>query len=196
MLNTGIIILAAGSSSRLGRPKQLLSYKGKSLICNIVDAAIDSKPDQIIVVTGYLADEVSKELDKRKVELVFNKHWEEGMGSGIVIGLNRLLQLKSEIQNVILTVCDQPFVTSDFLSNLLSGKNKSKKTIVASAYAGTYGTPTLFDRTHFQSLLSLKGTEGAKKLLEQLKEDMISVPFEKGSLDIDTEADYIKLIND
>jgi molybdenum cofactor cytidylyltransferase len=196
MLNTGIIILAAGSSSRLGRPKQLLCYKGKSLICNIVDAAIDSKPDQIIVVTGYLADEVSKDLDKRKVELVFNKHWGEGMGSGIVIGLNRLLQLKSEIQNVILTVCDQPFVTSDFLSNLLSEKNKSKKTIVASAYAGTYGTPALFDRTHFQSLLSLKGTEGAKKLLEQLKEDMISLPFEKGSLDIDTEADYIKLIND
>lgn len=196
MLNTGIIILAAGNSSRLGRPKQLLSYNGKSLICNIVDVALVVNSAQVLVVTGSFADEVSQELQGKKVELVFNEHWADGMGSGISLGLHKLINLEPEIQNVIIAVCDQPFVTSDFLSNLLSLKNKSKKTIVSSAYAGTYGTPVLFDRTHFQALLNLKGTEGANKLIKQLKEDMISVPFEKGSLDIDTEADYIKLIND
>jgi len=196
MVDTGIIILAAGNSSRLGRPKQLLSYNGKSLICNIVNAALGTKSNLIVVVTGCFADEVAQNLHEKKVDLVYNENWAEGMGSGIVVGLKKLIQLKPEIQNVILTVCDQPFVTSDFLSKLLSDKNKSKKTIVSSAYAGTFGTPVLFDKTHFQALLSLKGTEGAKKLLEQLKEDMVSVPFRKGSLDIDTEADYIQLIND
>ena len=196
MHNTGIIILAAGNSSRLGRPKQLLSYNGKSLICNIVDAALDTKPNLIVVVTGYYADEITQDLNTKEVEIVYNEHWAEGMGSGIVVGLHKLLQLKPNIKNVILTVCDQPFVTSDFISNLLSQKNKSNKTIVSSAYAGTSGTPVIFDRIHFEALSSLKGTEGAKKLLEQLKEDMISVPFKKGDFDIDTEADYKKLIND
>ncbi|RZL14901.1 MAG: nucleotidyltransferase family protein, partial [Pedobacter sp.] len=149
-----------------------------------------------VVVTGALHQELLPELEGLPLMVERNPHWADGMGSGISLGFHKLINLEPEIQNVIIAVCDQPFVTSDFLSNLLSLKNKSKKTIVSSAYAGTYGTPVLFDRTHFQALLNLKGTEGAKRLIKQLKEDMFSTPFEKGKLDIDTEADYIKLIND
>jgi molybdenum cofactor cytidylyltransferase len=196
MLNTAIIILAAGSSSRLGQAKQLLLYKGKTLIRNIVDAALGATFAPIIVVTGSFADEVSLDLKGKHVELVYNQNWPQGMGSGIVSGMNKILQIIPDVENVVLAVCDQPFVTSDYLFNLYSLKNKSKKTIVSSAYAGTFGTPVLFNKKHFKALLSLKGNEGAKKLLELLKDDMISLPFEKGGLDIDTEADYIKLIND
>jgi molybdenum cofactor cytidylyltransferase len=196
MTSTAIIILAAGCSSRLGRAKQLLPYKGTTLIRNIVDAALGAAIVPVIVVTGSFANEVSADLKGKDVEIVYNQKWLEGMGSGIVAGMNRLLEIKPEVDNVVVAVCDQPFVTSDFLINLLSLKNKSKKTVVASAYAETFGTPVLFNRMHFAALLGLKGKEGAKKLLELLREDMIGVPFPKGSLDIDTEADYIKLIND
>ena len=82
------------------------------------------------------------------------------------------------------------------LAFIVALKNKSKKTIVSSSYAETFGTPVLFDKKHFEALLSLKGNEGAKKLLGLLKDEMISLPFKKGSWDIDTEADYTKLIND
>jgi molybdenum cofactor cytidylyltransferase len=194
--NTAIVILAAGSSSRLGRPKQLLTYKGKTLICNIVDSAIAAKLSPIIVVTGHSAEEVVEELKEKDVETVFNGNWPEGMGSGIVVGLQKLLELEPNMEDLIIAVCDQPFVTSDFLSNLVSLKNKSKKSIVSSSYAGTFGTPVLFNRKHFKALLGLKGNEGAKKLLGLLTDEMTCLPFEKGKWDIDTEADYTKLIND
>ena len=196
MHKTAILILAAGSSSRLGRPKQLLSYNSKTLICNIVDAAIAAELSPVIVITGSSAEEVSLELAEKNVEIVFNDNWPDGMGSGIVTGIKKLLQLSPDTAEVIIAVCDQPFVTSDFLSNLVALKNKSKKTIVSSSYAETFGTPVLFDKKHFEALLSLKGNEGAKKLLGLLKDEMISLPFKKGSWDIDTEADYTKLIND
>ncbi|MEJ7557785.1 MAG: nucleotidyltransferase family protein [Pedobacter sp.] len=196
MDNTAIIILAGGNSSRLGRAKQLLPYKGTTLVRNIVDAALVAALVPTIVVTGASSEEVSKELDGMKVELVYNQNWKQGMGSGIVTGMNRLLAMVPLVENVIIAVCDQPFVTSDILINLHSLKNKSKKTIVSSAYADTVGTPVLFNKIHFRALLGLKGNTGAKNLIEEQKEDMISLPFERGSLDIDTEADYLKLIND
>jgi molybdenum cofactor cytidylyltransferase len=194
--NTAIIILAAGSSSRLGRPKQLLNYHGQSLISNIVDAASKTNFRPVIVVVGCYAKEVSHNLKGKDVTLVLNENWAQGLGSGIAVGIANLIKLKPETNDVILAVCDQPFVTSEFLSKLLSIKNKSQKTIVSSAYAGTYGTPVLFDKKHFDALLKLEGNEGAKKIIEQQKDEMLSVPFLQGSFDIDTEADYIKLIDD
>jgi len=196
MPNTAIIILAAGSSSRLGRPKQMLTYKGKTLICNIVEAAVGAKLSPIVVVTGHSAEEVIEELKEKDVETVFNGNWAEGMGSGIGVGMQKLFDLQPNIEDLIIAVCDQPFVTSDFLSKLVSLKNKSKKSIVSSSYAGTFGTPVLFNRKHFEALLGLKANEGAKKLLGLLNDEMTSLPFEKGDWDIDTEADYTKLIND
>lgn len=196
MLDTAIILLAAGSSSRIGRPKQLLDFKGQTLIQRIVDAAVGTGAPLVVVVTGSVSKEVVENLEGRDVVFAFNSQWMDGMASGIVVGLEKVLFCSPNIENVILVVCDQPFVTSDFLSKLLFLKNKSKKTIVSSAYGNTVGTPVLFNRKHFSALLGLRGTEGAKKLLKLLKDDMVTLPLENGEVDIDTEADYIKLIND
>ena len=196
MLNTAIILLAAGNSSRMGRPKQLLDYRGKTLVQHMADIALGTAASLVIVVTGSYSDEVIASLEGRNVVVAFNSQWEEGMASGIVLGLQKALADSPSIDNVILAVCDQPFVTSDFLSKLLFLKNKSKKTVVSSGYVNTVGTPVLFDKKHFTALLGLKGIEGAKKLLKLLNDDMVTLPLENGEVDIDTEADYIKLIND
>ena len=180
----------------MGRPKQLLKFQGHTLIQRIVDASLATEAELIVVVTGSHSVEVMESLHGKNVVCAFNPQWMDGMASGIVLGLAQVLRYSSTIENVIIAVCDQPFVTSDFLSKLLYLKNKSKKTVVSSAYANTVGTPVLFDKKHFSALLDLKGTEGAKKLLKLLNNDMVALPLENGEVDIDTEADYIKLIND
>ena len=180
----------------MGRPKQLLKFQGLTLIQRIVDASLATEAELIVVVTGSHSEEVMESLHGKNVVFAFNPQWMDGMASGIVLGLAQVLRYSSTIENVIIAVCDQPFVTSDFLSKLLYLKNKSKKTVVSSAYANTVGTPVLFDKKHFSALLDLKGTEGAKKLLKLLNNDMVALPLENGEVDIDTEADYIKLIND
>jgi molybdenum cofactor cytidylyltransferase len=194
MNKTGIIILAAGSSSRLGSSKQLLHFKGKTLLKHTVEEAAEAGAQPVIVVTGANADEVSKEIQTEKVEIVFNKNWEQGMASGIVIGLKKAITSNKELESVIITVCDQPFVSSSLFQQLFQKQNESVKHIVASAYADTIGTPALFTIKYFDALMGLTGDQGAKGLLKKYSEDLATVDFPDGYIDIDTQEDYENLL--
>ncbi len=194
MTNTGIIILAAGSSSRFGNIKQLLHFKGKTLLQHAIEEATEAGAEPIVVVTGANANEISKEIKNEKVAIVFNKDWEQGMASGIVIGLKKAITLNKEIEKVIIAVCDQPFVSSSLFQQLFQKQNKGIKHIVASAYADTMGTPALFTQKYFDALMGLKGDEGAKKLLKRYSEDVATVDFPDGYIDIDTQEDYENLL--
>lgn len=191
---TAIIILAAGNSSRLGRPKQLLGYKNSTLLKNTISEALKVPNSFVIVVTGANYNEVEKQLNMAEINIYFNAEWENGMSSSIVKGLNELLLLKPDCGECIFAVCDQPFVTSLIFENLISEYHKTKKGIIASAYSETLGTPVLFHKKYFNELLELSGQDGAKKIIKKYLEDTVSVPFEKGDIDIDTEEDYNKLI--
>ena len=193
---TGIVILAAGNSSRLGQPKQLLGYKNSTLLKNTIAEAFLVPDVVIMVVTGANNKLIEEELDPSRIKICFNSDWETGMSSSIVKGLNGLLQLYPDCQNCIFAVCDQPYVSSLVFENLIQEKNKKGKGIVASAYSGTLGTPVLFDKKYFTELAALEGQEGAKKIINRFLEDTASVPFEKGNIDIDTEDDYNKLISE
>lgn len=193
---TGIIILAAGNSSRLGQPKQLLRYKDTTFLEYIIGEASVIKEAAVIVVTGANHELIEKEIDASKIKIAFNPDWESGMSSSINTGLNKALQLFPEIEKCILAVCDQPFVSHSIFENLITEYHKTKKGIVASSYAETVGTPVLFDKKYFNELLRLKGQEGAKKIINGFLEDTASTPFEKGNIDIDTEEDYNKLISE
>ncbi|KOP38309.1 nucleotidyltransferase family protein [Flavobacterium sp. WLB] len=193
---TAIIILAAGNSSRLGRPKQLLEYKDSTLLKNTISEALKVPNSFTIVVTGANHNEVQKELNTTEINICFNPEWENGMSSSIVKGLNELLLLKPDCDECIFAVCDQPFVTNLVFENLISEYHKTKKGIIASAYSETLGTPVLFHRKYFNELLELSGQEGAKKIIKKYLEDTVSVPFVKGNIDIDTEEDYNKLISE
>ncbi len=191
----GIIILAAGNSSRLGRPKQLLKHKESTLLKNTIAEALKIQNSFLIVLTGANHDVIEKELNLPEVKLSFNSEWESGMSSSIVKGIIELMLLNPDCEQCILSVCDQPFVTSSVFENLINQSKRTGKGIAASAYAETLGTPALFHQKYFHELLEFKGKEGAKKLIKKYADDVVSVPFEKGNIDIDTEEDYQKLIS-
>ena len=188
---TGIIILAAGSSSRLGKPKQNLVYKGKTLLQRAIKAGLDSACNNVMVVLGANLDSIKPTITHSRVRIIYNQDWEEGMASSIRIGISTIQRLEPKTTSVILMLCDQPFVDASLLNELV--QKKSLKGIVASSYNGITGAPVLFDAAYFGELLLLKGQEGAKKLLLKYPNDIDTVSFPLGSIDIDTIEDYEKL---
>jgi molybdenum cofactor cytidylyltransferase len=209
MSKTGIIILAAGNSSRLWRPKQLLPYRGKTLLAHIAAEALEASLYPIIVVTGAYQSEVADDLRSRfstsshglrttppraqPLEIIVNPAWQEGMASGIVAGLSNMFSIQPDVDAVIIAVCDQPYISSALLRQLVTIHDSSKKGIVACTYADSIGTPVLFGHAYFGQLLLLSGSEGAKKLLHQYPADLATTPFPGGHIDIDTEEDAQKL---
>ena len=189
----GIIILAAGDSSRLGRPKQLLPFGDKTLLAHIIDEALGAMLAPVVVVTGCYAPEVGESLKDRPVTIAYNPRWEEGMASGIVTGLAELLSLQPRSAGVIVAVCDQPHLSAGLLRELVERSGVSGKGLVACAYEGTLGTPVLFGSRYFGALSALSGAEGAKKLLKTYPDDVAMVPFPGGEIDIDTEEDFRSL---
>ncbi len=191
---TGLIILAAGPSSRLGLPKQNLIYKGQTLLQRAVDEAIASVCHPIIVVLGANAEAIRPTVLDKPISIIYNPDWQEGMASSIRLGILGLQNIDPEISAVVLMLCDQPFVNSQLIDQLI--EINSKKGIVASAYNETAGVPILFEANYFYELLSLNGQEGAKKLLVKYEGDLITVPFLLGSIDIDTVDDFEKLLKE
>jgi molybdenum cofactor cytidylyltransferase len=207
----GIIILAAGDSSRLGRPKQLLPFGGKTLLAHIVDEALETTLGPVVVVTGASATEVKESLKDRLVTVTHNPNrlvtvapslhrlviannprWKEGMASGIVAGLAELLSVQPDSRGVIVAVCDQPHLSSALLEEIMEQFEASGRNLVACSYGGTLGTPVLFGSRYFDALSALSGAEGAKKLLKAYPDDVAEVPFPGGEVDIDTEEDIKK----
>ena len=194
METTGIIILAAGASKRLGTPKQQLPFQNKSLLQNVVHTAGQSRATPVVVVLGAFATQIKQQLAAEKVNTVINPHWPTGMGSSIKTGLQHLLQLSPQIHNALLLLCDQPFITTALLEEMYALKNSSRKPIIACAYGNTIGTPALFNKTLFPQLFALNGQEGAKKILLQHPEQVATVDFPQGAIDIDTNSDYEQLL--
>jgi len=185
---TAIIILAAGNSSRLGLPKQLLEFKGKSLLRHAGEAAIAARPGEVIAIIGFESDRMKHELDDLPVRILRNDQWEEGIASSIRLGLE---SLPKETQAASLMVCDQPFVTSGLLAGLIA-KCTAAKPIAAAAYGGTLGVPACFDRSIFPELLKLQGDSGAKSVIRRDASRTAALPFPDASIDIDTLSDFKK----
>lgn len=189
----GIVITAAGDSSRLGRPKQLLTFGNKTLLTHIVDEAIQAPLAPLVVVTGYSAAEIAGSLKGRPVNIAYNPRWKEGIASGIVAGLAEVLSFQPRSRAVIVAVCDQPHLSAGLLRELVVQFRVSGKELVACTYADTLGTPVLFGSRYFGLLSALSGAEGAKKLLKAYSHDLVTVPFPGGEVDIDTDEDLKSL---
>lgn len=189
----GIILLAAGASSRLGRPKQLLLYQGKTLLQHGIQVAVDTGTKSIIAVLGANLDFLIKETVNQSIEVSLNEQWEEGMASSIRCGINKLLETAPGVNAAIIMVCDQPYVTTKLLKDLMMKYQETGKPIIASSYRNNQGTPALFDKTIFASLLELKGDVGAKRIMQANPDLVALVNFPLGEIDIDTEVDYESL---
>lgn len=183
------MILAAGASSRMGKPKQLLTVNGQSLIQKSVETALQV-PCYPIVVLGANADLIQPEIQDKRITTIVNAQWQKGMGSSIRAGALKLRQVLPEAEAVIIMLCDQPLVTPTLLAELIKAHSISKKPIVASSYEDVFGVPALFHRNFFDKLVELNGDMGARKLIAQYKSQTVSIPFPSGSIDLDTPEDY------
>jgi molybdenum cofactor cytidylyltransferase len=188
--NIGIIVLAAGASTRMGQSKQLLPVNGEPLLIRSIAAALDSTAQKITVVLGANEKEHRTLIDDLNTGVVYNEHWQKGMGSSIKAGLKSLLALNASLTGIVVLVCDQPLLTSDHINRLIAMHVQTLKPIVASAYAGTTGVPVFFHSTCFKQLLSLKDEQGAKKVIQENAGNVVTIDFPQGEIDIDTPDDY------
>src|SRR5688500_5778369 len=185
----GIVLLAAGKSSRLGKPKQLLIFEDTTLIKRAAKTALEIT-NKTVVVTGALQEKVEEELNGLPVHIKYNKDYHEGIASSIRTGLTFLIKNFGELKGAIFMVCDQPYLSSWLISQLIQKAAETNSTIVAASYAGTIGTPVLFEKNFFPMLLELKGDNGAKKLIKENLNQVTTVNFPQGEIDIDTATDY------
>jgi molybdenum cofactor cytidylyltransferase len=194
MQDIGAVILAAGESSRFGRPKQLLQFRGKSLVRRIADAAGEAGCEPIAVVTGSDGEKIRAELRGARLKIFENQNWRAGIGGSIRLGVQGLIDIQPKLEAIVLLVCDQPLVDAGAVRQLIAIREKTNKAIVASGYSATLGAPALFDRSCFRELLALEYGNGAKSIILCDHERVAKFPFPKGKIDIDTLDDYEKLI--
>lgn len=190
MSTIGLIILAAGASTRMGTPKQLLLYGGISLLRHTVNIALGSICHPIIVVLGAYFEQIKLEVEQLPIHIVENIDWKKGMGTSIRAGVLALNQINPNAQGVVITVCDQPFLSVDAIARLLDAYNLTHRPIIASEYAETLGVPALFDRVLFAELTSLNASQGAKQVFKKHNQEVFRVSFPHGAIDLDTPQDY------
>jgi molybdenum cofactor cytidylyltransferase len=188
--NIGIVILAAGSSSRLGKPKQLLEFDGMNLLNHAIIEATNSNTCSVVVVLGDNADLIANKIDRDIAIIVKNENWDEGIASSVRLGIGTLLSQIPSIDAVIFMTCDQPYISSSVLNELMIKYQQTGKPIVTSNYGEATGPPALFHKSFFPELMGLKGDVGARKIIQQHGDQVATVSFPQGKIDIDTKEDY------
>jgi molybdenum cofactor cytidylyltransferase len=189
-----VVVLAAGSSSRLGRPKQLLEFRGKTLLAHAVEAAMECAANEVVVILGANEPEVNKALPAGTFDVLVNDGWNEGMASSVRLALQHVQHKMPQADGMLIVVCDQPFVTAELFNQMLQEQHTTGLPIVACSYAARLGTPALFHLSYFELLAQLQGDTGARKILMEHKARVAVVPFEQGMNDIDTPEAYQRLL--
>lgn len=193
-MSIGIVILAGGESRKLGTPKQLVEFKGKSLLRNAVEVALQVANKNVIVVLGARAEEIHDEIRDLPVKTVTNYAWKDGISTSLKKGLTKLVALDSKISAVVIMLSDQPFVTEKTIRSLIDTHKSTGKAIVASGYDGVVGVPALFDREVFDELLALEGDSGARVVIRKSDPGRIAkIDAPEAAFDVDTPADQKKL---
>ena len=195
-MNTAIIILAAGASSRMGAPKQLLLVDGKTLIKRTCDTAMDTPCHPIVLVLGANRNLIRKETERMPITVIDNPQWENGMSSSIKMGLAGAYMTEKAIEAVIFLTVDMPYVSSELINKMIEkAKFDEKIEIVACKYENQMGIPVLFKRSLFTNLLELSGDEGAKKVVVKNKDKVAFIDFPQGKLDLDTAEEYRNFVS-
>ena len=183
------IVLAAGGSVRMGEPKQLLPFDGQPMVRRVVEAVCGAELDQVVVVTGAYADEVARALAGLPVEIVTSEAWSDGMSASLREGLGAL---RPEIQAALITLADQPALTSGMLQALVARYRATGASIVAPVCQGRRGNPVLFDQGLFAELLAVEGDQGGRAILTRYAAEVEQVEVDDPAVlfDVDTLQDY------
>lgn len=185
----GIILLGAGASIRMGRPKQLITLAGTPMIRWAAETAVNSGSDNVVIVLGANAEVIRSSLSGLSIYIVVNSEWQTGMASSIRCGMKALLGLAPKTTQVLLMLGDQPNVSAASLQKIMDAGLLAESGLVVARYNNGIGTPALFSRKHFDCLLKIEGTGGAKSLLERHRNEIVEVELPEASQDLDTPED-------
>ncbi|MEA2488815.1 MAG: xanthine dehydrogenase accessory factor [Acidobacteriota bacterium] len=188
---SAVVILAAGGSRRLGRPKQLVEIEGQPLVRRAAESALAAGSGSVHVVVGADAVRVRQVLHDLPVEIIVNDTWKEGMASSIRAAIDAIERRERPVETILLMLCDQPGVSGDVLRRLLDAYRATRAPVVASRYPEGPGVPALFHAELFPALKALGGDIGARELIRQLDRDIVTIPFALPE-DIDTPADVAR----
>lgn len=186
------IVLAAGSSTRMGRSKQLLKINSETLIRKTVKTALEAGAKETVVVLGANIEQIKSELSDLSVHTVTNPEFEKGMGSSLKCGVKYVMKKNPDVEAVMILVCDQPLLNSVHLKKIIEEYLITKSPIVASFYSGSNGVPALFNKSMFGKLLAIEDQHGAKKTIGQNPTLVKSIDFPDGVVDLDTPEDLEK----
>ena len=190
--SVGAIVLAAGGSRRMGQPKQLLPFRERTLLRHAAETVVASVCRPIVVVIGANSNVVKRELQSLPVLIAHNPEWLSGIGSSLRVAI-ATLRAFDDLEGAVITLADQPLVTSSALNRIVKAHYASGKQIVASEYADTHGVPVFIGEQFFDEIAALQGDQGAKCVIARHLEAMTTVPLGEDSLDIDTPMDYERL---
>jgi len=187
------IVLAAGESTRMGFCKQLLEIEGQPMIEHILKSIQESNVDKIIVVLGFMADEIAKRVPEDKVKIVINPDYKAGQSTSLKAGL-KAIDAKTEA--VIFILADQPFMKASIINEIIRRYKRTHAPIVIPTYKGKRGNPVLFDKALFKEMLNTSGDVGARSIIRSHDKNVEEVEVNNPSVlyDIDTVED-LKILN-
>src|ERR1700722_2835426 len=189
---TAIVILAAGGSRRLGRPKQLLTVLGEPLLRRVVRMATEVHPDHLIVVLGRSAYDCVPVIKDCEADIVVNPFWESGLAGSIRIGVERAEEQGAD--SILLLLSDQPWLNSEVIRRFLDRMNGKTDVIISARYDGILGAPMMFGSDWFPQLKNLKGDQGARNLVSKETDRVEVIDWSEGALDVDTPDDLASLM--
>ena len=184
----GLVLLAAGASRRLGQPKQLLRYVGKSLLRRAAETALATGCGPLVVVSGALQEELVEELTSLPATLAHNPRWAQGLGPSVSTGVAALRQVCPTLSAILLLVSDQPHLSTTVLCRLVAAHREDGARLAAATYSGVLGVPALFGKEFFDELNQLPAQSGAGQLLRRYAAMVTALPWDGGAVDIDTPA--------
>ncbi len=193
-MKIGVILLAAGSSKRMGTAKQLLKlHEGTTLLQHVIRNLVKSKAHSITCVLGFNSNNIAPTISQFPIRTIINSEFEKGIGNSISCGAKSLR--KEAIDGIMIVLGDQPLIDHAYIDQLINEFYKSPHKIIASKYFNHFGVPAIFPKTLYQDLTKLKGDVGAKKLINSRNVEIIGIGTNEDLLlDIDTPEEYQKFL--
>ena len=194
-MNIGVVILAAGESKRMGVPKQILPIFGIPMLKYLIDEVLDTQAHPVTVVVGANKTKIVPMLENIPIGIIDNPDWQKGMGSSIKMGLVGSYLVTKGFDGLIFMTSDMPFVNAAIINKLIETACEfPDKTIIASKYSGTLGVPVLYKKERFEDILDMKPEHGAKQFFNKYPEEIVTVDFDLGAVDLDTKEDYYNFL--
>ncbi len=182
------VVLAAGSSSRMGRPKQLIEFEGQTVIRRTVQTLNDCSANLVIVTTANNGVDFAAELEGLHWQQAVVENAHQGQSESVRAGLHAV-EAEGNFDAILFTPCDLPLLSVSHLNALLAKYRSGGWTIVASRYDDVLGAPLIVGRELWPELHELRGDGGVRKILPAHSKETATVDWEEGQFDLDTPAD-------